>query len=240
MCNCCYSSYVWKCLSRRSTSRLTCSHESLLDICSKVFYNLDLMHIEELQSIVILWQQTAWQCCDFAFTESWLNDGIPDSSIQVDELTCYRADRVLRQGGKTRGGWVCVNLRDAWCKDTVVVQKHCTPLVEFMFLKCQPVLGVYSHIASRCLHAPHSQNNDRDWLWELNNAIRHQTAHPDGFLIVDGDFNHFKPQVCMPTTSPTCWHGEITHRTFFTQPWKKHTRRHPSPAWVLLITLLSY
>lgn len=52
-------------------------------------------------------------CCVSVFTETWLNNSIPDSAIQLDRLTCYRADRALTEGGKTRGGGVCVYIRDA-------------------------------------------------------------------------------------------------------------------------------
>ena len=47
-------------------------------------------------------------CCVFVFTETWLNDNIPDSAVHLEQLTCYRADRALVNGGKQRGGGVCV------------------------------------------------------------------------------------------------------------------------------------
>ncbi len=53
-------------------------------------------------------------------------------------LTCYRADRALVEGGKICGGGLCVYINDAWCHDAVVVCKHCSPLVEFMIIKCRP------------------------------------------------------------------------------------------------------
>ncbi len=38
-------------------------------------------------------QHEARDCCVFIFTETWLNNNIPDSAIQLNKLTCYRADR---------------------------------------------------------------------------------------------------------------------------------------------------
>ncbi len=61
------------------------------------------------------------------FTETWLNNSVPDCTIQLDQLTCYRADRALVEGGKSRGGGLCVYIIDAWCRDAVVVCKHCSP-----------------------------------------------------------------------------------------------------------------
>ncbi len=53
-------------------------------------------------------QHEARDCCVFVFTETWLNDNIPDSAIQLNRLTCYRADRDSSLSGKTRGGGLCV------------------------------------------------------------------------------------------------------------------------------------
>ncbi len=38
-------------------------------------------------------QHEARDCCVFVFTETWLNDNIPDSAIQLNRLTCDPADR---------------------------------------------------------------------------------------------------------------------------------------------------
>ncbi len=38
-------------------------------------------------------QHETRDCCVFVFTETWLNDNIPDSAIQLHGLTCCRADR---------------------------------------------------------------------------------------------------------------------------------------------------
>lgn len=41
------------------------------------------------------------ECCIYVFTETWLNNNILDHIIQLEWLTCYRADRALIEG---RGG----------------------------------------------------------------------------------------------------------------------------------------
>ncbi len=51
-------------------------------------------------------QHEARDCCVFVFTETWLNDNIPDSAIQLNRLTCYRADRDTTLSGKSRGWWL--------------------------------------------------------------------------------------------------------------------------------------
>ncbi len=77
-------------------------------------------------------------CCVFVFTETWLNDNIPDSAIQLHGLTCCRADRDSSLSGKTRGGGLCVYINKEWCNNAAVLSKHCSSLVEFMVVKCRP------------------------------------------------------------------------------------------------------
>ncbi len=140
-------------------------------------------------------QRTVRDCCAFVFTETWLNNSVPDCAIQLDQLTCYRADRALVQGGKTRGGGLCVYINDAWCRDAVVVCKHCSPLVEFMIIKWRPFYlpGEYTAILLVAVYIPPSSNNNNR-SEALNDLYQHiseqQTAHPDAFLILAGDFNH--------------------------------------------------
>ncbi len=66
-------------------------------------------------------QHEARDCCVFVFTETWLNDNIPDSAIQLHGLTCYRADRDSSLSGKTRGGGLCVYVNKEWCNNAVIV-----------------------------------------------------------------------------------------------------------------------
>ncbi len=64
-------------------------------------------------------QHEARDCCVFVFTETWLNDNIPDSAIQLNRLTCYRADRDTALSG--RGVGLCVYINKEWCNNAAVV-----------------------------------------------------------------------------------------------------------------------
>ncbi len=137
-------------------------------------------------------QRTVRDCCVLVFTETWLNNSVPDCAIQLDQLTELRA---LVEGGKRRGGGLCVYISDAWCHDAVVVCKHCSPLVEFMIIKCRPFYlpREYTAILHVAVYIPPSSNNNNR-SEALNDLYQHiseqQTAHPDAFLILAGDFNH--------------------------------------------------
>ncbi len=164
------------------------------------------------------------------FTETWLNNSVPDCAIQLDQLTCYRADRALVEGGKRRGGGLCVYINDAWCRDAVVVCKHCSPLVEFMIIKCRPFYlpREYTAILLVAVYIPPSSNNNNR-SEALNDLYQHiseqQTAHPDAFLILAGDFNHADLRSVFPKIHQ---HIDCTW-TLFTPPREELTRPYPSP-----------
>ncbi len=67
-------------------------------------------------------QRTVRDCCVLVFTETWLNNSVPDCAIQLDQLTFYRADRALVEGGKSRG-WRALCLHQ-WC----MVPRRCCGL----------------------------------------------------------------------------------------------------------------
>lgn len=48
------------------------------------------------------------------FTEIWLNNGIPDGTIEVAEHYILQADRTAEDSVKTRGGGLCIYINRAW------------------------------------------------------------------------------------------------------------------------------
>ncbi len=143
-------------------------------------------------------QHEARDCCVFVFTETWLNNNIPDSAIQLNKLTCYRADRDKTPSGKSRGGGLCLYINKEWCNNAAVLSKHCSPLVEFMFVKCRPFYLPREFTAIVIAAIPPCANT-KDALRELYSAIsEQQTNNPDGFFIIAGDFNHANLKTVLP------------------------------------------
>ncbi len=145
-------------------------------------------------------QHEARDCCVFVFTETWLNDNIPDSAIQLNKLTCCRSDRDTTLSGKSRGGGLCVYINKEWCNNTAVLSKHCSSLVEFMFVKCRPFYmpREFTAIVIVAVYIPPCANA-KDALRELYCAIsEQQTNNPDGFFIIVGDFNHANLKTVLP------------------------------------------
>ncbi|KAK3526509.1 hypothetical protein QTP70_030658, partial [Hemibagrus guttatus] len=46
------------------------------------------------------------------FTESWLNDAIPDNALNLPGFQLFRADRVAESAGKSRGGGTCFYINE--------------------------------------------------------------------------------------------------------------------------------
>ncbi len=136
----------------------------------------------------------------FVFTETWLNDNILDSAIQLNRLTCCRSDRDTTLSGKSRGGGLCVYINKEWCNNTAVVSKHCSSLVEFMFVKCRLFYmpREFTAIVIVAVYIPPCANA-KDALREPYCTISEkQTNNPDSFFIIAGDFNHANLKTVLP------------------------------------------
>ncbi|KAI4899536.1 hypothetical protein NFI96_002056 [Prochilodus magdalenae] len=66
-------------------------------------------------SALIRTQREYRECSILCFTESWLNQNVPDSHVHLNGFTTVRADRVYHQTGKKRGGGLAVFVNDRWC-----------------------------------------------------------------------------------------------------------------------------
>ena len=91
---------------------------------------------------------------------------------------------------------MCVYISDAWCRDTVVVSQHCSPLVEFMVLKCRPFYlpREFTAILVVAVYLPPNPSSEgkEEALGELYRAI----------------FNHanlktVQPKICQHVDFPT-------------------------------------
>ena len=72
------------------------------------------------------------EACVLAFSETWLNETVPDSEVCPDGFSIVRLDRCSKATGKEHGGGMCVMINDRWCKATVVRRKICTSDIELL------------------------------------------------------------------------------------------------------------
>lgn len=137
--------------------------------------------------------------CVTIITEVWLHNNVPDAAIELAGCSVLRADRT-RDSGKSRGGGLCVYVNNSWCTAADMVDKYCCPDLELLTVRCRPfflpreftivtIMGVYIPPQAKAKLA----------LEKLHDAINKQLmAHPDGVIIVAGDFNHADLKLVMP------------------------------------------
>ena len=130
-------------------------------------------------------------CAVLCLTETWLNDNMPDSALQLDGRLLFRADR-NQQSGKARGGGLCVYVNKGWCTNCTLVNSQCSEAIEYMTVKCRPHYLPREFTAAFVVAVyipPDAKANEA--LKELHNNISSlQHKHPEAFYVVAGDFNH--------------------------------------------------
>ncbi len=125
------------------------------------------------------------------FTETWLNDAIPDSLLHLPNFQLIRADCDTESTGKLCGGRTCFYINERWCTDVTVLKKMCCSDLETLFINCKPFYSpreICSFILVSVYIPP--QENARSDLQKLTDQIRDtEQQHPDSVLIILGDFN---------------------------------------------------
>ncbi len=66
-------------------------------------------------------------CNVMVFTETWLHSDIPNNVIDLTGRYTLQADRTADDSGKTRGGGLCIYVNKAWCTNSDIVGRHCSP-----------------------------------------------------------------------------------------------------------------
>ncbi|XP_047190020.1 uncharacterized protein LOC118312363 isoform X2 [Scophthalmus maximus] len=148
----------------------------------------------------IIHSKILMDCNVMIFTETWLNNRVPDDAIKLAGRHTLRADRTAADSGKTRGGGLCIYINKAWCTDSVIVGRHCSANLEFLMVKCRPFYQpreLSSTIVTAVYIPPDA--DAKAAMNELYTAIsKQQTAHPEAAFIVAGDFNHSNLKTVLP------------------------------------------
>lgn len=76
-------------------------------------------------------------CCVLIITETWLRTKIPDATVQLAGRTLHRWDR-NSDSRKSRGGGLCIYVHQGWCNNSPILDRHCSPDLEFMWVRCRP------------------------------------------------------------------------------------------------------
>lgn len=134
-----------------------------------------------------------------AFIETWFSDDILDSFIQIDGFTHIRSDRNT-DSGKTRGGGVCIYVKDSWCRNFAVRNKICNPDLELLLVTLRPhyLPREFTNIFVCVVYIPPSGNATRA-ANQISDCVHHHLqSKPDAPLFILGDFNHCILDKCLP------------------------------------------
>ncbi len=93
--------------------------------------SIHLANLRSLPNKTVKLLLLSWTNKDFSnsaalcFTETWLNDAIPDSALHLPNFQLIRADRDTESTGKSHGGGTCFYINERWCTDVTVLKKMC-------------------------------------------------------------------------------------------------------------------
>lgn len=96
-----------------------------------------LVHKTDDLELLLAGNRYARDCCVMIITETWLHSDTPDTSMQLAGRTLLRGDRT-KHFGKSRGGALCIYMHHNWCNNGTVIDKHCSPDLEDMSVRCRP------------------------------------------------------------------------------------------------------
>ncbi|CAM4574253.1 unnamed protein product [Leuciscus chuanchicus] len=117
------------------------------------------------------------------FTETWLNEAIPDSALHLPDFQLFRADRDMESTGKTRGGGTCFYINRRWCTDVTVLRKMCCPDVEVLFINCKPFYSPreFSSLVLISVYIPPQAHISEDNVRQIfRKQKRRKAPGPDG------------------------------------------------------------
>lgn len=92
------------------------------------------MHELKLQ---ILANETVKYCCILLIYGELAKSFNPYLAIELAGYAAQRHDRTTNSG-KSKGGGLCMYINNNWCTNTVTVDSHCCPDLEYMTVKCRP------------------------------------------------------------------------------------------------------
>ena len=135
-----------------------------------------------------------------SFTETWLNENIPDSAVELPNFDVVRGDRTL-ESGKTKGGGVCLYINKGWCNNWTVNDNICTPDYELLTIALRPYYlpREFNQILIMVVYIQPRVNIKIACDAIASRIQKTETVSPDSAKFVLGDFNQCKLDLVLPT-----------------------------------------
>ena len=129
-------------------------------------------------------------CCALVFTETWLDDNIADSCVDLTGFSLIRSDRT-DEAEKHHGGGLCVYINNSWCNNSTVKHTVCNTDVELLSVITRPYYlpreiscVIFVVVYVRC-----DGNQDLATETIVDKVHDLEKKHPDAAVIILGDFN---------------------------------------------------
>ncbi|KAK0154381.1 hypothetical protein N1851_003535 [Merluccius polli] len=137
--------------------------------------------------------------CVAIVTETWLDENVPDTEVELADPSVYRVDRTAASV-KRRGKGLALYVHNSWCMDTNIIKTHCSPDLEYLAVKCRPfkLVREFCAIIIVAVYIPPRADTKLalEYLYCL--VSRQMNAHPEAAVIVAGDFNHVELKTVFP------------------------------------------
>lgn len=139
--------------------------------------------------------------CVVAITETWLDSNITSSEVEPLGFSLFRTDRDPTITGKTRGGGVCLLIRDEWCRTVVVRERLCTPDIELLCVSLRPFYlpREFPQIFFTVVYIHPKAIIDRTLDTIFNLSQKPESVSPDAPKFILGDSNNCTLKKCQST-----------------------------------------
>ncbi len=139
------------------------------------------------------------ESCLLVFTETWLQEDVPDSLVSLDGFSLVRPDRNANSG-KSKGGGTCVYINNRWCSQFTTRESVCNPDIELLCLSLRPFYlpREFGNIVLCTVYIPPGCNAVKAAI-TIADCIHNQLERtPEAPCFVLGDFNHCKLEATLP------------------------------------------
>ncbi len=147
---------------------------------------------DELEALVKN-QRTYRECSLMCFTESWLDNNITDSCVDLTGFSTVRADRDAKASGKKKGGGLIMYVNNRWCNPghITVKDKICCRDVELLAvgLRAYYIPREFNYIVAIVVYIPPRAAAAEACDVIQETVLKIQTQHPDALIVISGDFN---------------------------------------------------
>ncbi|XP_058010955.1 uncharacterized protein LOC131184050 [Ahaetulla prasina] len=125
------------------------------------------------------------------FSETWLNESIENSSLNIPGFQIERSDRIPETSGKKKGGGLCLYISRNWCQDFKIIYKFCDNNLETLIINCKPYYSPreFSSFLLIAVYVPPQACVNKALRTLADQIMEAEAKHPDSLAIVLGDLN---------------------------------------------------